>query len=246
MNRIQSLILCCIVFAFAAGSARAVVVYDENFNSFTNGALAGQNGWINNISDGLDVSGGVVIGDNSDGGSRIADIMSFNSHLASVTIEMDMRGRAASGFQNLAGITDAAGTQFIQFGSNASGYYLRRQDGSTLLNANIAGDDALGATGHAYYDHRITFDFLKGAGLWEASRQLGDGLFSTIATFNFSDIGALIQDPTNWNGLALRATNTADQFDNILITATFIPEPASMTLGAFAMSALALRRRRTA
>lgn len=239
-----------VVLALAVSTANAVVVYEENFNAFANGALAGQNGWVNNINDGLDISSGVAIGDGTDGGSRVGNIMSFNGSAASVTVEMTMRARVGTGFQTLAGITDAAGNQFIQFGTDSSvGYRLRRQDGSNLFNANISGNDTLSTSSHQFFDHRLTFDFMTGMGLWEVSKQAangGDGLYSTVTSFTLASIGALITDQANWSGIALRSNATADQFDNIRISAVFIPEPATamvLTLAAGSLTLIRGRRR---
>lgn len=244
VRNVKKLVLAAMAGLFLAGQASAALVYSENFNSYANGELNGQNGWVGTAvggGDGLLVDGGQISGDGSDGASR-NNVMTLGPEVSSVTVQWDARLRASGSFQTIFGITTSGGTQIIQLGSNSLGFRIRKQDGSNLLNANLTGDDAISTSSHQWFTNRLTFDFQTLTGKWETKRQLGDANFSLVKSFASSDIGALIGNRTNWDGIMLRASSTSDRFDNIVITT--IPEPATASLLGLGGLALLARRRR--
>lgn len=233
-----------------AGPAQAVVVaYQEDFNTFSNGSMNGQSGWATAIGDGVDIWGTtdmVVRGDGTDGASQNTSLFTIPSGVASITIESRNRMRRGSSFDQLVRPL-AGGAGMFWYGVNATGWRIRRVDGSTLLNSNAFGDESIFGDHHEWFDVILRYDYRTDTGSLSANRVNGDGNPTTIATFSKSDLGltAAMDDPEEWTGMLLRMDHTSDNMDNLRVSYT-VPEPVTMTLSFLALAGLGnyVRKRR--
>jgi hypothetical protein len=209
-----------------------IIAYQEDFGEFTNGNVNGQNGWTTWIGDGVDVSGGLLAGDGTDGASWLTSAFALPAEAISFTAEARLRMRGSSGYQVLFSLLDSDDATLVSMGNSAGNWRVRRSDGSNYLLSNgVPGDEPLASGGHRWYTVRFEYDLIAGAGQLVAWYEGGDTEFSTITTFSGTDLllGSAATDPARWSGVALRLNSDADYADDITVS-YMVPEPASATL----------------
>jgi hypothetical protein len=137
----------------------------------------------------------------------------------------------------------------FSYGTNLNGWLIQRVDGSVLFNGNSLGDETISSNNHEWFDTRLAYDFVTDSGSLLANRVNGDGNWSTIAGFTGSDLGLTLamDDPEEWTGLLLRMDHSSSNFDDIVVSASSIPEPSTfflMSLGLLSLGPVGWRRRR--
>ncbi len=232
----------------ANSQAQMITNYSEDFNGFAVGPIFGQSGWTTSANGGVDIiqntPGNMSASGTGSFGESKNDGLILTADTQSVVLEWTTRSRASLGFQSHLKIANAGqvGLQHVLFlATSADGYVLNGNSGFQFTG-NIAGDDALSNNHHRWYEHRVSYNFESGLGLWEVSHRDGDGLYTPITSFNALQLGGLINQPSAWNTLAIGLIGSPDRLDDIRITSTLVPAPSTAVL--MGLGGLGMRRRR--
>jgi hypothetical protein len=235
--------------------APAAVVYSENFDGYTTGNIAGQNGWTavgSNAKIQVGDAGGtdkVAAGESATttGTTRNLGLFNFAANDSVV-----FTGRMRTRYQNITqfSVLDNSGDSIFTFGVGSTannGYVVIADDGTLLHNGNLTGDNALSGTNGVngtfeWFDFRFTVN-LNGAGdatgTFEVDKDGGASeLFQTIAANLDLGLTAAHEDTLTWKGAQLSMRFDGVQFNNLQVEAFSVPEPSSLPL--FAMLGLGL------
>ena len=252
-------ILCIAVVGLLAGISMSGVYADtilsDNFDSYTNGALVGQGGWLQTgatATNPIQVSSGtVLIG--SAGGQDVYDPFSSSqtlSSLSSITITLDITvtSAAAGGdyFVHL-GTTSGGTSGFYDklWAKSTTGGYLLGVSGITTTAASIGyGTTVLDL--NTTYSISLTWNIVSGA-----SNDTFD-LFVNAAPYVSTAFLGTDTEPTSVAEVAFRqGSSTASPgvtVDNLAVTTVAaVPEPGTVAMVALGLGVVvfSIRRRRT-
>lgn len=240
------------IFLFAVASlallstAVAQTLVNENFNSYTNAALAGQGGWVQtlvNATNPITVASGAVPMANTGQDVRLqfTNVVPATGNSLSLSAQI-----------NLSAV--GAGDYFLHFGdmANTSSFYSRvfartATGGYQLGMAAISGGTTTYGTAvlslNTNYTITAVWNFIAGT-VNDTITLTVNGLASPYHVHTWNSVTA---EPTLINSVNLRQGGGAAApvlvIDNIVVTA--VPEPSTYAaiFGALALGAVAWRRR---
>lgn len=234
-------------------------LFTYNFESLTNGTLAGQDNWVFNFGDapyivstgtGADTTKvvGTAGSTSSNFATRINDgNFSFGSltGVTSLTLGFDTRYVAGDngGINNQSHFaldTSSGSTGSARFGLQGNGFIVSNT--TTGLPTGVDFDD--------WISLRLEMDMLANGGngsgsLYYKNLTDGDPGFTAVSGLQNLNLGYLAQDPSQWSRMVLRTGFYAgNKIDNLYIDTTPVPEPGTALFGVACVGVAALRRRR--